>query len=158
MALYCYREWFLQNERFAQRKSLKLKEINRKILKYFKKDFYTLFCDDIKNILDNKVDEIISASIIVKGKKSKSKNNEEDNIIENDNEILTVSKKKISKSKINIIDDNEIDNIINTVSKKKTSKSKINIIRDDVILEEEPEIKVKKIIKKKVKTNTDIEL
>ena len=28
-------------------------EINRKILKYFKKDFYTLFCDDIKNILDN---------------------------------------------------------------------------------------------------------
>ena len=108
-------------------------EINRKILKYFKKDFYTLFCDDIKNILDNKVDEIISASIIVKGKKSKSKNNEEVNIIENYDEILTVSKKK-------------------------TSKSKINIIRDDVILEEEPEIKVKKIIKKKVKTNTDIEL
>ena len=60
----------------------------------------------------------------------------------------------------NIIDDNEIDNIINAVSKKKTSKSKINIISDNVILEEEPEIKVKKIIKKKVKTNTntDIEL
>jgi hypothetical protein len=114
--------------------------------------------------------------IIVKGKKSKSKNNEEVNIIENDNEILTVSKKKTSKSKINIIDDNEIDNIINAVSKKKTSKSKINIISDNVILEEEqfvtesqilkgnaphflePEIKVKKIIKKKVKTNTDIEL
>ena len=79
------------------------------------------------------------------------------NIIENDNEILTMSKKKISKSKINIIDDNEIDNIINAVSIKKTSKSKINIISDNVILEE-PEIKVKKIIKKKVKTNTDIEL
>ena len=71
--------------------------------------------------------------IIVKGKKSKSKNNEEANIIENDDEILTVSKKKTSKSKINIIDDN-------------------------VILKEEPEIKVKKIIKKKVKNNTDIEL
>ena len=71
--------------------------------------------------------------IIVKGKKSKSTNNEEVNIIENDDEILTVSKKK-------------------------TSKSKINIINDNVILEEEPKIKVKKIIKKKVKTNTDIEL
>ena len=58
----------------------------------------------------------------------------------------------------NIFDDNEINNIINDVSKKKTSKSKINIISDNVILEEEPEIKVKKIIKKKVKTNTDIEL
>ena len=54
--------------------------------------------------------------------------------------------------------DNKIDNIINAVSKKKTSKSKINIISDNVILKEEPEIKVKKIIKKKVKTNTDIEL
>ena len=71
--------------------------------------------------------------IIVKGKKSKSTNNEEVNIIENDDEILTVSKKK-------------------------TSKSKINIISDNVILEEEPKIKVKKIIKKKVKNNTDIEL
>ena len=60
----------------------------------------------------------------------------------------------------NIIYYNEIDNIINAVSKKKKSKSKINIISDNVILEEEPEIKVKKIIKKKVKnnTNTDIEL
>ena len=66
--------------------------------------------------------------IIVKGKKSKSKNNEEVNIIENNDEILTVSKKKTSKSKINIIDDN-------------------------VILEEKSEIKVKKIIKNKVKTN-----
>ena len=71
--------------------------------------------------------------IIVKGKKSKSTNNEEVNIIENDDEILTVSKKK-------------------------TSKSKINIISDNVILEEEPKIKVKRIIKKKVKNNTDIEL
>jgi len=98
--------------------------------------------------------------IIVKGKKSKSTNNEEVNIIENDDEILTVSKKKTSKSKINIIDNNDIDidNIINAVSKKKTSKSKINIISDNVILEEEPKIKVKKIIKKKVKNNTDIEL
>jgi hypothetical protein len=105
--------------------------------------------------------EEIENIIIIKGTKSKSTNNEV-NIIENDNEILTVSKKKISKSKIglpqNIIDDNEIDNIINAVSKKKTSKSKINIISDNVILEEEPEIKVKKIIKKKVKNNTDIEL
>ena len=33
-----------------------------------------------------------------------------------------------------------------------------NIISNNIILEEEPEIKVKKIIKKKVKTNTDIEL
>ena len=71
--------------------------------------------------------------IIVKSKKNKSTNNEEVNIIKNDDEILTVSKKKTSKSKINIIDDN-------------------------VIFEEEPEIKVKKIIKKKVKTNTDIKL
>jgi len=95
--------------------------------------------------------------IIIKGKKSKSKNNEV-NIIENNDEILTVSKKKTSKE--NVIDDNEIDNIIidNAVSKKKTSKSKINIISDNVILEEKPEIKVKKIIKNKVKTNTDIEL
>ena len=95
--------------------------------------------------------------IIVKGKKSKSKNNEEVNIIENDDEILTVSKKKTSKSKINIIDDNETDNIINAVSKKKTSTPK-KIINDDNVILEEPEIKVKKIIKKKVKTNTDIEL
>ena len=68
---------------------------------------------------------------LIKGTKSKSKNNEEINIIENNNEILTVSKKKTSKS---------------------------NIISDNVIYEEEPEIKIKKIIKKKVKTNTDIEL
>ena len=111
--------------------------------------------------IDGKIIEGVEKTtniIIVKGTKSKSKNNEEVNIIENDDEILTVSKKKTSKSKINIIDDNDIDNIINAVSKKKTSKSKINIISDNVILEEEPEIKVKKIIKKKVKTNTDIEL
>ena len=107
-------------------------ELNRKILKYFKKDFYTLFCSDIQTILDNKVDKIIEPEINVKDTKSKLKNNEV-NIIENYNEILTVSKKKTSKSKINIIDDN-------------------------VILEEEQEIKVKKNIKKKVKTNTDIEL
>jgi hypothetical protein len=69
------------------------------------------------------IDEPINV-IIVKDTKNKSKNNEEVNIIENNDEILTVSKKKTSKSKINIIDDNEI----NTVSKKKTSKSKINII------------------------------
>ena len=37
--------------------------------------------------------------IIVKGKKSKSKNNEEVNIIENDDEILTVSKKKHQNQK-----------------------------------------------------------
>ena len=53
--------------------------------------------------------------IIVTGKKNKSKNNEEVNIIEKDDKILTVIKKKTSKSKINIIDDNEIDNIINEV-------------------------------------------
>ena len=117
-------------------------EINRKILKYFKKDFYTLFSSDIKNILDNKVDEIIEPEIIIKGKKSKSKNNEEVNIIENDDEILTMSKKKTSKSKINIIDDNDIDNIINVVSKKKTSKPNI-IINDD-----SNEKKEKKVIKK----------
>ena len=34
--------------------------------------------------------------------------------------------------------------------------SKINIISDNFILEEEPEKKVKKIIKKKVKTNSDM--
>jgi len=110
---------------------------------------------------DGKIIEGIEETIniiIIKGTKSKSKNNEEVNIIKNDDEILTVSKKKTSKSKINIIDDNKIDNIINAVSKKKTPKSKINIISDNVILEEEPEIKVKKITKKKVKTNTDIEL
>ena len=73
--------------------------------------------------------------IIVKGTKSKSKNNEEVNIIENDDEILTVSKKKTLKE--NIIDDTEIDNIINAVSKKKTSKSKINIISNNIILKEE---------------------
>jgi hypothetical protein len=89
---------------------------------------------------DGKIIEIVEKTtdlIIVKGKKSKSKkNNEEINIVENDDEIVTVSKKKTSK--INIIDDNEIYNIINAVSKKKTSKSKINIISDNVILEEEP--------------------
>ena len=40
----------------------------------------------------------------------------------NNDEILTVSKKKILKK--NIINDNVIDNIINAVSKKKTSKIK----------------------------------
>lgn len=34
-----------------------------------KKDFYTLFYSDIKNILDNKVDKIIELVIIIKGKK-----------------------------------------------------------------------------------------
>ena len=74
-----------------------------------------------------------------------------------DNIINAVSKKKTSKSKINIIDDNETDNIINAVSKKKTSTPK-KIINDDNVILEEPEIKVKKISKKKVKTNTDIEV
>ncbi len=97
--------------------------------------------------------------IIVKGKKSKSTNNKEVNIIENDNKILTVSKKKTLTENIvdnNEIDDNEIDDIINAVSKKKPSK--INIISDNVIYKKESEIKVKKIIKKKVKTNTDVKL
>jgi site-specific DNA-methyltransferase (adenine-specific) len=87
------------------------------------------------NIIKNNTTEKLQQSdeIIVKCKKnkSKSKNNEEVNIIEND-EILTIS--------------------------KKISKSKINIISDNVILEEMPVIKVKNIIKKKVKTNTNVEL
>uniref|UniRef100_A0A6C0H914 Helicase ATP-binding domain-containing protein n=1 Tax=viral metagenome TaxID=1070528 RepID=A0A6C0H914_9ZZZZ len=81
-------------------------EINSKILKYFKKDFYTLFSSN------NKVNKIIEPEIIVK-----DKNNEDVNIIVNNDEILTVSKKKILKK--NIINDNVIDNIINAVSKNK---------------------------------------
>jgi tRNA1(Val) A37 N6-methylase TrmN6 len=72
-------------------------EINRKILKYFKKDFYTLFSSDNKNILDNKVEETTDL-IIVKGKKSKSKNNKEVNIIDEEDPEIKV--KKIIKKKV----------------------------------------------------------
>jgi hypothetical protein len=107
--------------------------VNDKLYKIKKdKSLGKLFGDYIDDKIIEGVEET-NDLIIVKGKKSKSKNNEEVNIIKNDDEILTISKKK-------------------------TSKSKINIISDNVILEEEPEIKVKKIIKNKVKTNTDIEL
>jgi len=72
--------------------------------------------------------------IIVKGKKSKSKNNKQVNIIEND-EILTVSKNKTSKSKIETKitnEDTEIDEIDDFKVSNKTLKPKL-IINDDSI-------------------------
>jgi hypothetical protein len=151
-----------------------IKTINKKNLKNIKieNELYKLYnlteehINHINNILGINKIEII-------------KSNSNDNILginkieiiktdTQNNEIITVSKKKTSKPKIETKitnEDKEIDEIkkiiddeLNDfkVSKKKTSKSKINIISDNVILEEEPEIKVKKIIKKKVKTNTDI--
>jgi hypothetical protein len=113
------------------------------------------------NYIDGKIIEGIEETtniIIVKDKKSKSKNNEV-------NEFLTISKKKISKSKIETKitnEDKEIDEIeknINDelndfkVSKKKTLKPKI-IINDD-----NNKIKEKKIIKKiKIKKSNNNEI
>jgi len=155
-----------------------IKTINKKNLKNIKieNELYKLYnlteehINHINNILGiNKIEIIKSNSddtndtILFKKKITKKTNTQ-------NNEIISMSKKKTSKSKIETKITNEdkeiyeiekiIDDELNDfkVSKKKTSKSKINIISNNIILEEEPEIKVKKIIKKKVKTNIDIEL
>ena len=119
-------------------------DIKQKIIKDGRKQYYLIDNklykvkkdktqgDLFGSYLDGKIIEGVEETtnlIIVKGKKSKSKNNKEVNIIKNNDEILT-------ESKINIISD------------------KLNYL---VMPKNEPEIKVKKIIKKKVKNNTDIE-
>ena len=112
------------------------------MFKDLKKNFYELLDD--KKIENNKIIE-------------------QDNI---KNKIITViTKTKILKSKIKTKitnednNDNEFAKIINDeLNDFKVSKSSINIISDNVILDETPEFKNKKIIKKKIKTNTDINI
>ena len=110
------------------------------------------------NYIDGKIIEGIEEITNIKDKKSKSKNNEV-NIIEND-EIITVTKKKTSKIETKITNEDkeidEIEKIINDelndfkVSKKKTSKSNI-IINDD-----SNEKKVIKKIRIKKSNNNEI--
>jgi len=168
-----YGQDFLDNEAFTylpdirklgikdidEKKLYKLIGLTQDEIKLFDKN--NIINDDMNSQTDEIISDTESNKIITVSKKKTSKI--ETKITNEDKEIDEIEK---------IIDD-ELNDF--KVSKKKTSKSKINIISNNIILEEQfvtelqilkgnavhflkPEIKVKKIIKKKVKNNTDIEL
>jgi site-specific DNA-methyltransferase (adenine-specific) len=114
-------------------KSINKNELN--IIKDGKKQYY-LINDKLYKIkkdksqgdlfgryIDGKIIEGIEEITNIKDKKSKSKNNEEVNIIEND-EIITVSKKKTSKSNI-IINDDTNETKEKKIRIKKSNNNKI---------------------------------
>ena len=116
-----------------------IKPINEnepKIIKDGRKQYY-LISDKLYKIKKDKSQGDIFGSYI------------DGKIIEESTNIINDKSKSKNNKEVNIIENNEILTV---------SKNKINIISDNIILNEESKIKVKNIIKKKVKTNTNIEL
>ena len=75
-----------------------------------------------------------------------------------EDEIKLIKETTISGYKDLIINKNSDDSGIVKDKKKKLSKPKIIITNENIILEDKPEIKAKKVIKKKVKKDNNIEV